>query len=115
MAASNRTSVSEGQDPLADRQAAREAARNPVPSVPSVPTFAEAAARVIEIRRPAWSNPKHAAQWESTLATYVFPYIGETAVDEITAADVLAVLEPIWTSKPETASRVKQRVETVMD
>ena len=71
MAASNRTSVSEGQDPLADRQAAREAARNPVPSVP---TFAEAAARVIEIRRPAWSNPKHAAQWESTLATYLgFP------------------------------------------
>ena len=112
MAASNRTSVSEGQDPLADRQAAREAARNPVPSVP---TFAEAAARVIEIRRPAWSNPKNAAQWESTLATYVFPFISETAVDEITVADVLAVLEPIWTTKPETASRVKQRLETVMD
>ena len=112
MAAANRTAVSEGRDPLAERQAAREAARNPVPSVP---TFAEAAVRVIEFRRPAWSNPKHAAQWGSTLATYVFPFIGETAVDEITSKDVLAVLEPIWTTKPETASRVRQRVETVMD
>ena len=112
MAASNRTAVSAGRDPLAERQAVKEAARNPVPSVP---TFAEAAVRVIEFRRPTWSNPKHAAQWESTLATYVFPFIGETAVDEITSGDVLAVLEPIWTTKPETASRVKQRVETVMD
>jgi hypothetical protein len=59
MAASNRTAVSEGRDPLAERQAVEEAARNPVPSVP---TFAEAAVRVIEFRRPTWSNPKHAAQ-----------------------------------------------------
>lgn len=70
---------------------------------------------MIEFRRPTWSNPKHATQWESTLATYAFPVIGEMAVDEITSSDVLAVLEPIWTTKPETASRVKQRVETVMD
>ena len=101
-----------------DRRAAREAVRIPVPSVP---TFSQAAPalpgrpRVIGNRRPAWSNPIHAAQWESTLATYVFPFIGEMAVDEITAADVLAALEPIWTAKPETASKVKQRVETVMD
>ena len=112
MAASNRTAVSAGRDPLAERQAVKEAARNPVPSVP---TFAEAAVRVIEFRRPTWSNPKHAAQWESTLATYVFPFIGETAVDEITSEDVLAVLEPIWIAKPETASRVRQRMEAVMD
>ncbi len=92
MAASNHTAVSEGRDPMAEKRATKEAARNPVPSVP---TFAEAASRVIEFRRPAWSNPKHAAQWESTLTTYVFPFIGETAVDEITSEDVLAVLEPI--------------------
>ena len=49
------------------------------------------------------------------MATYAFPFIGEMAVDEITSADVLAVLEPIWTAKPETASKVKQRVETVMN
>lgn len=115
LAAENRSAVSLGRDPLAERQAVKVAARNPVPSVPSVPTFAEVAARVIEFRRPTWSNPKHAAQWESTLATYAFPVIGEMAVDEITSEDVLAVLEPIWTAMPETASRVKQRVETVMD
>ena len=112
IAQDNRTAVSEGRDPLAERQAAREAARI---TAPSIPTFAEAAARVIEFRRPTWSNPKHAAQWESTLATYAFPVIGKMPVDEIASADVLAVLEPIWTTKSETAARVKQRIETIMD
>ena len=112
LAASNRTAVSEGRDPLAEKQSAKEAARN---TAPSIPTFAEATARVIEFRRPTWSNPKHAAQWQSTLATYAFPVIGKMPVDEITSADVLAVLEPIWTTKSETAARVKQRIETVMD
>ena len=70
---------------------------------------------MIELRRPAWSNPKHAAQWNSTLRTYAFPFMGEKAVDEITPSDALAVLEPIWVAKPETASRVRQRMETVMD
>ena len=112
MAASNRTAVSEGRNPLSEKQAAKQATRNPAPSVP---TFAEAAIRVIEFRRPIWSNPKHATQWENTMATYAFPVIGDMAVDEITSADILAVLEPIWTAKPETASRVKQRMETIMD
>ena len=112
MAASNRTAVSEGRDPMAEKHAAREAARNPSPSVP---TFAEAAARVIALRRPIWSNPKHAAQWQSTLQTYALPVIGKKPVDEIAPSDVLAVLEPIWTVKNETATRVKQRIETVMD
>ena len=112
LAASNRTAVSEGRDPLAEKQAAKEAARN---TAPSIPAFADAAARVIEFRRPTWSNPKHAAQWERTLATYAFPVIGKMPVDEITSADVLAVLEPIWTTKSETAARVKQRIETIMD
>ncbi len=112
LASSNRTAVSEGRDPLAEKQAAKEAVRNPVPSTP---TFAEAAARVIELHEPTWSNSKHAAQWRSTLKTYAYPVIGEKPVDQITSKDVLAVLEPIWTSKPETASRVKQRMETIMD
>ena len=112
MATTNRTAVSEGRDPLAERQAAKEAARNPTPSVP---TFAEASARVIDLRRPTWKNSKHAAQWQSTLKTYAFPVIGEMAVDEITPSHVLSVLEPIWTDKNETATRVKQRIGTVMD
>ena len=70
---------------------------------------------MIELRRPTWSNAKHAAQWESTLVTYAHPLIGRKKVDEITPADAMEVLAPIWTSKPETASRVRQRMETVMD
>ena len=112
LAADNRSAVAEGRDPLAEKREAKEAARNP-PS--SVPTFAEAAARVIELRRPTWSNPKHAAQWQSTLETYAFPVIANKAVDEITPSDILAVLEPIWTVKNETATRVKQRMGIVMD
>ena len=112
LAAGNRSAVAEGRDPLAEKREAKESARNPTPSVP---TFAEAAARVIELRRPTWSNPKHAAQWKATLETYAYPVIGGKPVDSITASDSLAVLEPIWTVKPETASRVRQRMETVMD
>ena len=94
----NRTAVAEGRDPVAEKRQAREAA-----------------ARVIGLRRPTWSNPKHAAQWQSTLQTCAFPLIGHKAVDAITAADVMEALTPIWTSKAETASRVRQRMETVMD
>ena len=108
----NRTAVAQGRDPVAEKREARKAARRPAPSIP---TFAEAAARVIELRRPTWSNAKHSAQWESTLATYAHPVIGHKAVDSITPADAMDVLSPIWTSKPETASRVRQRMETVMD
>ena len=112
MAASNRTSVAECRNPLAEKREAKAASRR---CVPSVPTFAQAALQVIELRRPTWSNPKHAAQWTATLKTYAFPVIGNLSVDSITAADALAVLEPIWTAKPETASRVRQRMETVLD
>ena len=61
------------------------------------------------------SSEKHAAQWESSLATYVFPVIGHALVDAVTSTDVLAVLEPIWNAKPETATRVRQRMEVVFD
>ena len=108
----NRMAVAEGRDPVAEKREARESACR---LVPPVPTFAEAAFRVIELRRPTWSNPKHAAQWQSTLETYAFPLIGHKGVDAITSADVMEVLVPIWTCKPETASRVRQRMETVMD
>ena len=112
IAHANRVAVSEGRDPLLEKREAHKAARSPSPSIP---TFAEAAARFIEIRRPGWSNPKHAAQWQSTLATYAFPIIGNMPVDKITRRDVIAVLTPIWTEKHETASRVRQRIEAVFN
>ena len=108
----NRTAVAQGRNPVAEKREARQAGLR---SAPPTPTFSEAAARVIELRRPTWSNARHAAQWENTLSTYVHPVIGNKTVDSITPADAMEVLTPIWTAKPETASRVRQRMETVMD
>ena len=112
LAHDNRTAISRGRDPVAEKREARQAGLR---SAPSIPTFAEAAARVIELRRPTWSNARHAAQWKNTLAAYAHPVIGHKTVDSITPADAMEVLIPIWTSKPETASRLRQRMETVMD
>ena len=77
------------------------------PASERVPTFLEVAGRLIESRRPTWSKPKHAAQWQSTLHTYCHSTIGHKPVDEVSQADVMAVLDPIWTEKPEAASRVR--------
>ena len=110
MAAETQRAIRQGRDPQAEKRQAAEARRRP-----AVPTFAEAAEQVIEMRLPTWSNAKHAAQWTSTLATYAHPLIGRKPVDEITSADVMAVLAPIWIEKTETATRVRQRMETVFD
>jgi integrase len=99
----NRKLARAGGDPLA-------AKRNKV--VP--PTFNEAVQKVIELHGPTWTNEKHAAQFHNTLLTYAGPIIGTKPVSDITSADVLRVLTPIWTSKAETARRVKQRIGTVM-
>ena len=80
-----------------------------------VPTFAQATAAVVKMRRPTWKNDKHAAQWRNTLATYAFPVIGEMPVDAITTTHMLDVLEPHWMVKHETASLLRQRCETVFD
>jgi integrase len=77
-------------------------------------SFEEAARKVHKIHEPTWRNKKHAAQFLSTLETYTFPRIGRLKVSDVTTADVLAVLQPIWLEKPETARRVRQRIGTVM-
>jgi integrase len=66
-------------------------------------------------KKPQLSNPKHAAQWESTLATYAFPLIGNRPVADVTTREVGAVLQPIWRQKPETAQRVQQRLKMIFD
>jgi integrase len=65
--------------------------------------------------RAGWRNPKHAAQWQATLATYAEPVIGDLSVQRIDTALVLKVLEPIWRVKPETAGRVRGRIESILD
>lgn len=94
-----------GGDPLADRQKARKV----------VPTFIVAAKAVHATHAASFRNAKHSAQWLSSLDTYVFPVFGNRPVDSIEAADILKVLTPIWNEKPETASRLKQRIKVVMD
>ena len=78
-------------------------------------TFKDAAAQCISAKEHEWRNAKHAAQWSSSLETYAYPVIGSSLVSEITTEDILRLLEPIWTTKTETATRVRQRIETVMD
>jgi len=102
-----RKMVQAGQDPLAGRGAAAVATS-------SIPTFWEAAVAYIAERQAGWTNPKHGAQWTNTLQTYAKPIIGNLRVDRIETDHVLAVLRPIWTSKTETASRVRQRIEAVL-
>lgn len=77
--------------------------------------FKEAAATYMAAHRVAWKNDKHAAQWVSTLQTYAYPSIGEVSVQSIDTALVMKVIEPIWAEKPETANRVRGRIESVLD
>jgi integrase len=77
-------------------------------------TFGECADRVIEAMRPSWRNSKHAAQWEMTLREYAAP-LRRLPTDQITTDDVLSVLKPLWNEKPETASRLRGRIERVLD
>ncbi|MGH1464777.1 MAG: tyrosine-type recombinase/integrase [Cognatishimia sp.] len=102
-ALSNRKLARSGGDPLQAKRTAE-----------ALLTFEEAARKVHKIHEPTWRNKKHAAQFISTLETYTFPRIGKLKVSEVTTADVLAVLQPIWLEKPETARRVRQRIGTVM-
>ena len=101
-ALSNRRLARAGGDPLAEKKRSDR-----------VPTFAQATAKVVAMYRPNWSA-KHAAEWLKTIRDYAGPAIGETRVDRITSAEVMAVLLPIWHEKPETARRVRQRIGTVM-
>ena len=78
-------------------------------------TFQQAAEQCIATKKHEWKNAKHAAQWSSSLETYAYPVIGALLVEAITTEQVLRVLEPIWTTKTETATRVRQRIEVVLD
>lgn len=78
-------------------------------------TFAACSKAFVDAHRSGWNNEKHASQWENTLATYVHPAFGSLPVQDVNTTLVMNALEPIWTTKPETASRVRGRVESVLD
>lgn len=80
----------------------------------SIPTFEQAARRVYLELLPGWKNAKHGDQWINTLSTYIFPQLGELAIDVLRPAHFADALRPIWLDKAETASRIKQRCHAVM-
>ena len=80
-----------------------------------MPTFADAAARVVEQKRAGWRSPVHARTWLKSLELHAFPRIGGQPVSEVTSADVLDVLTPIWHVKAQTARNVRQRISAVME
>jgi integrase len=106
-AAHYRSLAYEGRDPTEQKRLAKP--------VRLAPTFEVCTRAVYDLRRKTWSNGKHVHQWINTLHDYAFPKIGKMPVDTITTAEVLDVLSPIWTDKPETARRVRQRISIILD
>lgn len=102
----------DGIDPLDAKDAQRQAQRL---SAAKGRTFREVADEFTGRNEAGWRNAKHRQQWRNTLATYVYPILGELPVSATDAGLVVQVLDPIWTEKPETASRVRGRIEAVLD
>ncbi len=102
LAFDNRRRARRGRDPRADRRRAL------------TPTFEQAAGRALEANRARWRNAKTAAHWTVSMARHAFPVFGARRVDQIGREDVLRVLTPIWTSKPELGRKVRQRIRATL-
>ena len=107
-----RKSILEGVDPIEARKAQRQAEAL---AMASALTFKDCAEKYIEAKKAGWKNAKHADQWVSTLETYSYPVFGKLPVSDIDTALVLKSIEPIWNTKTETASRLRGRIESVLD
>ena len=103
-ALANRQLAREGGDPLAEKR-----------RIEGIPTFAEAAMRVLEQKRDGWRGRRHHREWMSSLKRFAFPRIGRMPVSEVTSADVLEILSPIWHRKASSARRVRQRLRAVLE
>ncbi|MDV7341592.1 tyrosine-type recombinase/integrase [Terasakiella sp. A23] len=104
--------VRQGIDPIEKRKAERLSAQ--AEAVKAI-TFKECAETYIKTHEPSWKNAKHIAQWTSTLKTYAYPVIGTLPIAEVDTGLVMKVIEPIWATKTETASRVRGRIESILD
>jgi integrase len=111
-AAAQRKLRLDGTDPIAVRQAGRQQAKL---NSAKLMTFRACAEAYIAAHRAGWKNPKHAAQWPATLSAYAYPVFGDLQVQVVDVGLVMKAVEPIWTTKPETASRVRGRIESVLD
>ena len=115
-AAACRQLLALGKDPIVERDGARdiEVERVRVQKKPSM-TFEQCAQSYITAHRDGWRNAKHALQWESTLRLHAGPVIGKMAVEDVELRHILLILEPIWRERTETASRVRGRIESILD
>lgn len=102
----------EGIDPLEEKQSRRTAAKA---QAASAVTFKQAAERYISAFRSSFKNAKHREQWPNSLKAYVYPQFGDVAVSKIETSHVIQALQPIWAAKTETASRIRGRIEAVLD
>ena len=104
MALANRKLARQGGDPLAEKRRTE-----------GIPTFAEAASRVLEQKRDGWRGRRSHREWIASLRRYAFPRIGKMPVSEVTSADLLEILTPIWHRKASSARRVRQRLRAVLE
>jgi integrase len=107
-----RSKIQEGMDPVEDGRIRRSAL---AAERARAMTFRECATAFISTKQAEWANAKHAAQWTATIATYAEPTIGNVLVKDIETSHIIRVLEPIWNVKTETASRLRGRIESVLD
>lgn len=107
-----REKIRNGIDPIEERKAALSALRA---GERNVMAFRDAASAYITANAPGWKNPKHGQQWGNTLAKYAYPQIGDLSVADVEFSHVLAILEPIWATKTETATRLRGRIELILD
>jgi integrase len=112
IAANARKLVASGIDPIDDRKARQASAATATRHGTS---FRACAEEYIRLNSDGWKNAKHRQQWANTLNTYAYPMIGDLHVGTITKQHVLEIIEPMWLEKAETASRVRTRIETVLD
>ena len=112
--------VAHGVDPIDEKRLVLAEVRNSesaenVERELSAATFRVAAEKHLAAQEAGWRNVKHRQQWENTLKTYAYPVLGDIPVRDVTVQHVLEVLQPIWSSKPETASRMRMRIEAVLN
>jgi integrase len=107
-----RALIAQGIDPIEHGRAVRSKL---IADRASAISFGQAATQYIETHEGGWRNPKHAQQWRNTIETYANPTLGKILIQDVEVAQILAVLEPIWKTKTETASRLRGRLESVLD
>jgi integrase len=112
LAAEARTAKAEGIDPLQERREARTAA---VVAGAKLMTFRQAADEFLRDNADAWRSPKNLILWRQTLGQYVYPHVGHLPVQDIDTPLVLRCIKPLWSDKTETASRIRARIERILD